>query len=213
MLRFRTAAEFGQSAVGEPEYRALQEEFVAEDEGNWVVMPMYPYSPTESLFELPGAPPHPPTAEHPFGTDDRGRDVFVRLAYGFNVSLAFALLVTVPGLHVRSDDRRSARVLWRPFGHLRTASHRDLVVAAISLHRHHHQFDRRAGLHLWAESAPSAGVLAARRDPVGVCVDGDHVLRPRGSSIERRPRTTSAQRLPWVRPNLQSCSDTSCQMR
>ena len=97
MLRFRTAAEFGQSAVGEPEYRALQEEFVAEDEGNWVVMPLYPYSPTESLFELPGAPPHPPTAEHPFGTDDRGRDVFVRLAYGFNVSLAFALLVTVLG--------------------------------------------------------------------------------------------------------------------
>ncbi len=97
MLRFRTAAEFGQDAVGEPDYRALQEEFVAAGEGNWVVMPLYPYSPTESLFELPGAPPHPPSAEHPFGTDDRGRDVFVRLAYGFNVSLAFALLVTVLG--------------------------------------------------------------------------------------------------------------------
>ena len=34
------------------------------------------------------------SAAHPFGTDDRARDVLVRLAYGFNVSITFALLVT-----------------------------------------------------------------------------------------------------------------------
>jgi len=59
------------------------------------LMPLYPYGPNESLLELDGVPPHPPSAEHPFGTDDRGRDVFVRLAYGFNVSITFAILVTL----------------------------------------------------------------------------------------------------------------------
>ena len=38
-----------------------------------------------------------PSRAHPFGTDDRGRDVLVRLAYGFNVSLTFAMLVLLIG--------------------------------------------------------------------------------------------------------------------
>jgi microcin C transport system permease protein len=31
------------------------------------------------------------------GTDDRGRDVLVRLAYGFNISMTFAIVVTIVG--------------------------------------------------------------------------------------------------------------------
>ena len=58
-----------------------------------MLLPPYPYSPTESLLDLPGSPPNPPSRQHIFGTDDRGRDIFARLAYGFNVSLSFALLV------------------------------------------------------------------------------------------------------------------------
>ena len=58
-------------------------------------MPPYPYGPNESLLDLTEPPPNPPSREHFFGTDDRGRDVFVRLAYGFNISLTFALLVTI----------------------------------------------------------------------------------------------------------------------
>ncbi len=38
-------------------------------------------------------PPTPPSSSHWFGTDDRGRDVFVRIAYGFNISLSFSLIV------------------------------------------------------------------------------------------------------------------------
>ena len=95
MLQFRSAAEFGQEAIGEPDYRALRTTFTETGEGDWVLMPPYPYSPSESLFDLPGAPPHEPSREHPFGTDDRGRDVLVRLAYGFNISLTFAILVAV----------------------------------------------------------------------------------------------------------------------
>ncbi len=93
MVTYYPASEFGQNAFGEPNYRELKREFASRSDGDWVLMPVYPYSATESLLDLPGSPPHPPSREHIFGTDDRARDVFVRLAYGFNVSLTFALLV------------------------------------------------------------------------------------------------------------------------
>jgi microcin C transport system permease protein len=92
MLTYYPASAFGQQAFGDPDYRALRESFRTED-GNWVLMPAYPYGPNESILDLPGSPPHAPSASHPFGTDDRGRDVLVRLAYGFNISMTFALLV------------------------------------------------------------------------------------------------------------------------
>ena len=93
LTKFYPASEFGMEAFGEPDYRALKTKLAQEGAGNWVVMPLYPYSPTESLLDLPGTPPHKPSLEHIFGTDDRARDVFARLAYGFNVSLTFGVLV------------------------------------------------------------------------------------------------------------------------
>ena len=92
-LTFYPASTFGQEAFGETDYRALQAQFEAAGDGNWVLLPPYPYGPNESLLDLPGTPPHAPSWEHLFGTDDRGRDVLVRLSYGFNISLTFALLV------------------------------------------------------------------------------------------------------------------------
>src|SRR5215471_13410035 len=93
IVKFYPAAEFGVDAIGEPNYRELRTRFASEKKGNWVLLAPYPYSATESLLELPGSPPHKPSWEHIFGTDDRARDVFARLAYGFNVSLSFALFV------------------------------------------------------------------------------------------------------------------------
>jgi microcin C transport system permease protein len=87
------ASTFGLNAIGEPDYRTLKTQFATEGRGNLVLMPPYPYSATEPLLDLPGFPPNPPQWPHVFGTDDRGRDVFARLAYGFNVSLTFAILV------------------------------------------------------------------------------------------------------------------------
>jgi|SRR5579862_5794904 len=100
LLHYYPASTFGQERFGEPDYRAAAQQFRRENNGNWVLLPPYPYSPTESLFDLPGSPPNPPTREHIFGTDDRGRDIFARLAYGFNVSLSFALLVLVISLAI-----------------------------------------------------------------------------------------------------------------
>jgi microcin C transport system permease protein len=97
LVHYRGAGEFGQRAFGDPDYRALKQQLGAADQGNRVLMPPIPYGPNESLLDLPGSPPNPPSLAHPFGTDDRGRDVLVRLAYGFNISLTFALLVTLVG--------------------------------------------------------------------------------------------------------------------
>ena len=95
MLRFHAATEFGSSDFGEPDYRALKKRFADAGTGDWVLMSLYPYGPNEALLDPTESPPNPPSRAHPFGTDDRGRDVFVRLAYGFNISLTFALLVTI----------------------------------------------------------------------------------------------------------------------
>ena len=94
---FHAATEFGQQAMGEPDYRALQEQFATDGRGNWVVMPPIPYGPNEALLDLNEPPPNAPSGRHLFGTDDRGRDVLVRLAYGFNISMTFALLVMAAG--------------------------------------------------------------------------------------------------------------------
>ena len=92
ILKYYPASEFGQNAFGEPNYRDLKKQFASEKHGDWVLMPLYPYNATESSF-VDGSPPYRPTREHIFGTDISARDVFARLAYGFNVSLSFALLV------------------------------------------------------------------------------------------------------------------------
>jgi len=95
LLRFHSVTEFGVEGFGEPDYRYLKKLFAEAGKGAWVLMPPYPYGPNESLLDLTESPPNAPSAEHPFGTDDRGRDVLVRLAYGFNISMTFALLVTL----------------------------------------------------------------------------------------------------------------------
>lgn len=100
LFAFHEGQEFGQTEVrgephfGEADYRALQQQFADADEGNWALMPPYPYHPNESLLFTEGAPPHPPSREHWLGTDDRARDIFSRLAYGFRISMNFALFVT-----------------------------------------------------------------------------------------------------------------------
>jgi microcin C transport system permease protein len=89
------AIDLGQREIGSPNYRQLKEEYEEADEGNWVLLPLYPFGPIESLLLDPSLdnerPPTAPNAHHFLGTDDRGRDVLSRLVYGFQTSITFAL--------------------------------------------------------------------------------------------------------------------------
>jgi microcin C transport system permease protein len=61
-------------------------------EMDWDIWPLIEWNPYESNKEVDEYP-GPPTSVNILGTDDRGRDVFSRLLYGFRYSFGYALLV------------------------------------------------------------------------------------------------------------------------
>jgi len=60
---------------------------------------LHPFSPQEQLLEMEGFPPHLPFQRgKPFlGTDFEGKELLSQLAYGFRVSISFALVVAFFG--------------------------------------------------------------------------------------------------------------------
>lgn len=74
-------------------YRDLKARFAEADEGNWVWMPIIPYSPQENISYEGAFKPAPPSLERMtlLGTDSTGRDILARLVYGFRVAVFFAL--------------------------------------------------------------------------------------------------------------------------
>ena len=93
------AIDLGQRKIGEPNYRSLKEQYDEAEGDDWILMPPYPYGPLESLLAEPSfvgqRPPTAPDSQHWMGTDDRGRDVFARLVYGFQVSITFGLALVI----------------------------------------------------------------------------------------------------------------------
>ena len=82
--------DFGQDVPGEARYRELKLQFKEEkNSNNWLIMPLYPYSPYEDITFKGNKMFEPPSAYHWFGTDNTGRDVFSRLCYAFNISITF----------------------------------------------------------------------------------------------------------------------------
>lgn len=67
-------------------------------DGNWAIYPLnhYRYNTLNYFAQSPN--PAPPSSENWLGTDDRGRDVFARLLYGFRVSVLFGLALTITGV-------------------------------------------------------------------------------------------------------------------
>ena len=87
---------FGQDVPGEARYRELRDQFInQENDDSWVLMPPYPYSPFEDITTEGNKMYEPPSKKHWLGTDNTGRDVFARLCYAFNISISFALILTV----------------------------------------------------------------------------------------------------------------------
>ncbi len=62
-----------------------------------VYWPLNPFSFNTIDYSQAEPNPAPPSARHWLGTDDRGRDIFARLLYGFRVSVLFAFALTAIG--------------------------------------------------------------------------------------------------------------------
>jgi microcin C transport system permease protein len=87
--------KFGLPYEYETNYRQLKQQW-AEDSSshsNFVILPLVPYNATEVDLRDGVYPPQPPDIEsqHYLGTDTIGRDVLVRLVYGFRIAIFFAI--------------------------------------------------------------------------------------------------------------------------
>lgn len=82
-------SEFDRADIYVMDYRALEFK-----EGDWAMWPLVQWDPYESNKAV-NAYPSAPSKYNIFGTDDRGRDVFARIIYGFRYSLAYAVGVWI----------------------------------------------------------------------------------------------------------------------
>ncbi len=74
----------------------IQDQF--RKEGNWAIYPINHYYFDTLNYFAKSPNPAPPSADNWLGTDDRGRDVFARLLYGFRVSVLFGMALTITGV-------------------------------------------------------------------------------------------------------------------
>lgn len=94
IVRFYDGSHFDLDPRQRPNYKTLRHSAAFRGNGNYMIFPLIPYGPNESLLDLEGFPPTPPTLKNLLGTDDRGRDILTRLIYGYRISFSFALLIT-----------------------------------------------------------------------------------------------------------------------
>lgn len=88
--------KYGLDYLSETNYRDLKENFAAENDRNFVILPLIPWNPYEQDFSH-GYPPTAPDSltKHYLGTDIIGRDILARLVYGFRIAMGFALITMV----------------------------------------------------------------------------------------------------------------------
>ncbi|MGR3463986.1 ABC transporter permease [Limimaricola sp.] len=72
----------------------LEESDRADFAPGWVLWPPIPYS-YDTIVDVPGVAPAPPSETNWLGTDDTKRDVVARVIYGFRLSIVFAIIVTL----------------------------------------------------------------------------------------------------------------------
>ena len=80
-------SDLGRADLVQMDYRAVV--MGADDRAVWPPVHWDPYERNESVSEYPA----PPSRDNILGTDDRGRDVFARLLYGYRYSLGYAVMV------------------------------------------------------------------------------------------------------------------------
>lgn len=88
---------FGGDFETETDYLDPYVHEILTSNGNKVFFPLNRHSFQSINFNIDGPVPSPPTKENILGTDDRGRDVFARLLYGFRLSVLFGFALTAAG--------------------------------------------------------------------------------------------------------------------
>jgi microcin C transport system permease protein len=63
--------------------------------GGWSVWPLIPFRYDTINYQIEQPAPAPPSRQHLLGTDDGAKDTLARLIYGFRLSVAFGLALTV----------------------------------------------------------------------------------------------------------------------
>ena len=90
--------QFGGDFETEADYSDEYVRTLITQGNNWVVDPPVPFSFNTINFTSDKPNPAAPSSHNLFGTDDRGRDVFARLVYGFRLSVLFAFALTALGV-------------------------------------------------------------------------------------------------------------------
>ncbi|MEA3469933.1 MAG: ABC transporter permease [Thermodesulfobacteriota bacterium] len=88
---------FGGDFETETDYLDPYMHEILTSNGNRIFFPPNRHSFQSINFNIDGPVPSPPTRENILGTDDRGRDVFARLLYGFRLSVFFGFALTAVG--------------------------------------------------------------------------------------------------------------------
>ncbi|MBP9682063.1 MAG: ABC transporter permease subunit [Bacteriovorax sp.] len=89
VLKNYSADTFGITDTMEVDYRELSLDPSIGDFALWPIVQWDPYESNKKVDSYPS----PPTGSNLFGTDDRGRDVFTRVLYGFKYSITYAVTV------------------------------------------------------------------------------------------------------------------------
>jgi microcin C transport system permease protein len=95
---FYPASKFGGDQSTEPNYKKLLVSNQFQNSENFMWFPLSRFGVNEDNLESleEGAnPPSPPSRTHWFGTDDRGRDVFTRIVYGYRLAMTFSLILVI----------------------------------------------------------------------------------------------------------------------
>jgi len=100
IVKFYSERQFGGDFDTEADYTDPYVKHLLSKGSNWVLYPLNHYSFNTINYFTMSPNPAPPSADNLLGTDDRGRDVFARLIYGFRLSVLFAFVLTAIGIVV-----------------------------------------------------------------------------------------------------------------
>ena len=89
---FPVFKQYHPTAFGEDDLLVVNYRELVLAKSDSIIWPIVEWSPNESNEDVESYP-SPPTSINIMGTDDRGRDVFTRILYGFKYSIGFAVLV------------------------------------------------------------------------------------------------------------------------